>query len=341
MSVPVIAFFNSKSPEKISLVCHVACMLAEQGYRVVAADLDPHSDLTIQFLDEERLEELWSDSSSASTIYSAVHSASHGRGAIGDLVLERISDRLALVPGNISFGEFEGALSQAWAECLAGNEQAFRLLSSLWKVIRHAATLHCADVVLVDIAPNLGAINRAVLVASDFVVIPVVADMFSVQGLRSLGGAIRSWRSGWRERSAKASDSSHPLPKGKMRPMGYVVSPGHPYRYRPNRAYATWLDRLPTAYRKFVLGSDESLSVPAADDPHCIGVLRHYRSLVPMAEEARRPMFSLKAADGAMGALMHVVQDAYADFKKLSLEIAERAHVQHGQAGKATASRKS
>jgi cellulose biosynthesis protein BcsQ len=37
-----------------------------------------------------------------------------------------------------------------------------------------------ADLVLVDVGSNLGAINRAALIASDHVVIPLAPDLFSV-----------------------------------------------------------------------------------------------------------------------------------------------------------------
>ena len=263
MSVPVIAFFNNKGGVgKTSLVYHVSCMLAEQGYRVVAADLDPQANLTTRFLDEQRVDELCSNASEGQTIHSAVQPLIQGLGEISGPVLERISERLTLIPGDISFSEIEDDLSQAWRECLTGTEPAYRLVSSLWKVIRLATDLRDADLALIDLAPNLGAINRTALIASDFIVIPVVADMFSVQGLRSLGSSIRSWRTDWQQCLARASNSLHPLPKGEMRPIGYVISHNQLFRNQPSRAHATWLNRLPGAYRTFVLGTDESSSPP-------------------------------------------------------------------------------
>ena len=37
-------------------------------------------------------------------------------------------------------------------------------------------------------------------------------------------------------------------------------------------------------------------------------MLKHYRSLMPMAIEARKPIFHLKSADGALGAHIYAVQ---------------------------------
>jgi chromosome partitioning protein len=47
-------------------------------------------------------------------------------------------------------------------------------------------------------------------------------------------------------------------------------------------------------------------------------MLKHYRSLMPMAMEANKPIFKLKPADGAIGAHMEGVRSAYEDFKTLA-----------------------
>jgi hypothetical protein len=48
---------------------------------------------------------------------------------------------------------------------------------------------------------------------------------------------------------------------------------------------------------------------------------------MPLAQEARKPMFKLKAADGAIGGHTQVVQDCYRDFRNLALEVARRCGV--------------
>ncbi len=46
-----------------------------------------------------------------------------------------------------------------------------------------------------------------------------------------------------------------------------------------------------------------------------------------MAHEARKPMFHLKAADGALGGHIYAVQDCYRDFERLAKAIAEKCGV--------------
>ena len=53
-------------------------------------------------------------------------------------------------------------------------------------------------------------------------------------------------------------------------------------------------------------------------DRNCIAKLKDYRSLMPLAQEARKPMFCLKPADGALGAHTYAVTEAYKDFKNVA-----------------------
>jgi hypothetical protein len=97
---------------------------------------------------------------------------------------------------------------------------------------------------------------------------------------------------------------------------------------RPVKAYEKWIARIPEIYRVEVLregGAATSLRV--ADDPNCLGLLKHYRSLMPMAQEANKPMFFLKPADGAIGAHQDAVKEVYRDFAALAEAVAQRTGV--------------
>ena len=61
-----------------------------------------------------------------------------------------------------------------------------------------------------------------------------------------------------------------------------------------------------------------------AVDQNRLAQLKDYRSLMPMAQEARKPMFLLKPADGAIGGHQAAVQECYRDFGALAKIIEER-----------------
>ena len=112
-----------------------------------------------------------------------------------------------------------------------------------------------------------------------------------------------------------------------MQPVGYIVMQHGILDSRPVKAYKRWMDRIPGVYREAVLDETTSTSNSVAEDPYCLALLKHYRSLMPMAMEARKPIFFLKSADGAIGAHIEAVRSCYVDFEKLASKIAANAGV--------------
>jgi cellulose biosynthesis protein BcsQ len=206
-----------------------------------------------------------------------------------------------------------------------------RILSSFWQVMQMAAEKVQADILLVDIGPNLGAINRSVLVATDYVAIPLGADLFSLQGLSNLGPTLRSWKSLWKKRldnwdenSEKRQYPNFQLPAGRMQPIGYLCQQHSVRLDRPVKAYDKWVQRIPSVYREAVLNETPVPNLKQDQDPHCLATIKHYRSLIPMAQEHRKPIFSLSSADGAIGSHANAVTDARKDFRLLAQKIAAK-----------------
>jgi hypothetical protein len=109
--------------------------------------------------------------------------------------------------------------------------------------------------------------------------------------------------------------------------VGYVILQHAVRLDRPVQAYDRWVARIPEVYRSHVLHKSEEREIAIAKDPYCLALLKHYRSLMPLAQEARKPIFHLKPADGAMGAHVQAVQSAYHDFTVLARAIAQRTGV--------------
>lgn len=334
-----IAFFNNKGGVgKTSLVYHLTWMLSELGRRVVAVDLDPQANLTAMFLDEERLEHLWPEQGPRRSIAGALAPILRGTGDIDAPHIEEIEDHIGLLVGDLGLSRFEDKLSDSWPRLHNRDEPSFRAMSAFSRLIDAATERHDAEIVLIDVGPNLGAINRAALIASEHVVVPLAPDLFSLQGLRNLGPTLREWRQTWK----RALDNYAPpapllLPSGRMSPLGYVVMQHAVRLDRPVIWYGKWMARIPGTYREAVLAEVSPSAPDVGHDPHCLARLKHYRSLMPMAMEARRPMFLLKPADGAIGAHQDGVRECYKDFTALAERIVAAASSATAAAGAARA----
>ena len=253
----------------------------------------------------------------------------YGYGILDLLDPHAINGDVALVAGDLALARFEERLAETWPRCLDDNPSsaadAFRVTTAFHRIIGRAASAQSATVAVLDVGPSLGALNRAAIVAADYLVVPLAADLFSLRGLRNLGPTLAEWRTGWEERRKRPRvPGGLDMPAGAMKPLGYVVLQ-HAARKaaEPARAYARWIDRFPQAFHASVLGD----AAPVGDDPFRIALLRHFRSLLPMALEARKPIFDLTAADGAIGSHAATVRHAREIFENLAKTIGTRAGV--------------
>lgn len=332
-----IAFFNNKGGVgKTTLVYHVAHMLSRLGYPTLAVNLDPQANLTSAFFDESTLEKLWDKDET--TILACVNPILEGvgdikppypfpiRGIQPQLPL-LTGESLSLIAGDLGLSRFEDKLSDSWSRGYGKDPAALRATSAFYRIMQAAGKEVGAVVALIDVGPNLGAINRSALLAADNLVIPLAADLFSLQGLKNLGPTIREWRQQWKQIQGLVA-VNFDLPGGLMAPAGYVVLQHAVRLDRPVRAYAKWLDRIPTVYREAVLGEETPAPLGRGDDPHCLATLRNYRSLMPMSQDARKPMFDLTYADGAIGSHAQLVQTCADEFKNLAKVIAKAASLE-------------
>jgi len=181
--VKTIALFNNKGGVgKTSLVYHLAWMYADLGLAVIAADLDPQANLSSMFLDEDRVEALWSDGNHAQMVYGAVQPLLEGTGDVATPHVERVAENLGLLVGDLTLSASEDELSSQWPACLDRQPRAFRVLSAFWRVIEQAARAQNAALVLIDMGPNLGAINRGAMISAEHVVIPLAPDLLLAAG---------------------------------------------------------------------------------------------------------------------------------------------------------------
>ena len=324
-----IAFFNNKGGVgTTTLVYQLASMFADLGVRVVAVDLDPQASLTAMSLPIDTLAAIESDEQSS--IYDVIAPVISADPPILPEIYE-VAPGFGLLPGDLDLSIVEDALSTAWAETRNDSPlvrgRGMRSTTALAQAVRDAGTIYDADLALIDVGPNVGAINRAAILGADFVVVPVAPDIFSFQGLVNGGRALRDWRDGWASRSIDTPAPAGVWPTGLMTPLGYVISRFTFYNGDKARHPRGWINRVPAMFSEFVLGSEPSPALTVEDDAACLAWLKDYHALMAMAHDSRKPIFRLKPADGAIGGHQQAVLAAYKDYAALARTIATRVGV--------------
>lgn len=332
-----IAFFNNKGGVgKTTLVYHLAHMLTILGKKVLVADIDPQSNLTAMLLGHDKLETIWGKQN-RQTIFGGVQPLIRGTSDINNdvgLPVDEFNDdsenNFYLLAGDLKLSDFEDTLSETWPKCLEGDERAFRIQTAFARLLKgiEKQSEYGIDYALVDIGPNLGAINRAALIACDYVITPLSPDLFSWQGMLNFGSRLKQWRKRWEERRDKLpddlkNDTDFYLPTGQMQPLGYIVMRYNIRRDRPTQSFERWIKKMPQAFCS-LLDPIPNPPPDADNDPHKIATIKDYFSLMPMAQEKQKPMFSLKNADGIVGSHQQAVQSCYQDFQALSANIIRR-----------------
>ena len=324
-----LLFNNKGGAGKTTLVFNLAHMLARQGRRVVVIDYDPQCNITAIFLEDEELAEIWdAPAAQGRTVFACLDPVRIGNGDMRSPRLHQADDNLWLLPGNMELSRFEQTLAEEWPKKFAvDNERALNVTAALDQLSNLAAAEANADFVLFDVGPSLGALNRSALLSSDAVIMPIAPDLFSVRGLRNVGPAFRDWRKEWRQTcdSHMKGRVQAGWPRHGFQPIGYIVQQHIARADRPVKAYRDWLKTIPGEYHEAILSEKRIESELAYEqDRECLGMLRHFASLAPYAQMARKPMFDLKTADGVGGGQLLAVSKSHEEFRKLADRIVER-----------------
>jgi cellulose biosynthesis protein BcsQ len=324
----IIAFFNNKGGVgKTSLCYHIAWMFSELGHKTLTVDLDPQSNFSSMCIDEDAFYDLLIENK---TIVNALKPLTKGIGDVQKPHIECINENLYTILGDLELSSYEDTLSFNWLRCLDRDEAAFRFVSAFYRIIKKAGNSINAEYCFIDLGSNLGALNRMSLISADHIIIPLTADLFSLQGMKNLGKSLLNWQNEWKDRLSRTPPNlDFELPEGKMNILGYIVSQHGAKENRPVKAYNNWANQIPNVYRNAILTSkNEEIPINPKDDPYCIGFLKHFRSIMPMAMAAHKPMFLLKPADGAIGAHYQAVQVIYSEYKIIAEGIIDRIEAQ-------------
>lgn len=312
--MPAIAFFNNKGGVgKTTFACNMAAYFSHNhGERVLLVDADPQCNATQLTLSEEQWEDLYGnrDDAEARTLLKAFRQIRAGDSTLEtDLAFQR-SDRFKIdvLAGHPSVSTIEDVLSSSWIEYLGGTLGGAR--RSIWASTLVQRLTADYDKVFFDCGPSLGALNRSVLIGSDYFLTPMAADMFSLYALDNIGEWMARWldqySSGYQRTLANAGNSEIERYQVKAMPpvakgyVGYSIqqyvarsSGGH---LRAVKAYDRYKTEIPE--RSQVLQAYRAETVSNLD----LGVVPNMFSMVPTAQNAHAPIFDLKQSDGLRGA---------------------------------------
>ena len=242
-----IALFNHKGGVgKTTLTVNIAAALGSMGKRVLLVDADPQCNLTSYLVAEDVLD-TWldeSDTSEGMTLWTALRPIVQ---ATGDLYqIEPVEPgirKVLLLPGDIRLSDFEQELTQMWSDCFQRKLRGLRGTSALSQLVNLISADHKIDYVFYDCGPNVGPLNRVILLDCNFFIVPAACDLFSIRALKTLGQTLATWVSDWRMIDRLAPDGIYLL-RGDPRFLGYIPQHFRIYRGQVASGYSKYMSQI-------------------------------------------------------------------------------------------------
>jgi cellulose biosynthesis protein BcsQ len=308
--VSQIALFNHKGGvSKTTTTFNLGWMLASKGKKVIIVDCDPQCNLTgmvLGFKKEDEFKSIYKGKG-IRNIRDGLAPAFESRPtAIEPVICENIKGQpnMLLLPGHIGLAEYEVTLGIA--QELSGS---LVTLQNLPGSIRHlldiTAMKYSADIVLVDMSPSLGPINQNLLMTSDFFIVPMAPDYFSVMAAESLSTILPKWAN-WSKQAKTISilqKATYPFPDKNPKFLGTVIQK---YRLRegktPSAAFQKWIDEIEQAVisKLIPMLKNNGMLLPAAtykiagtkpNKP--IIQMSDFNSLIALSQKHKSPIFAL------------------------------------------------
>lgn len=290
-----IALYNHKGGVgKTTLTANIAVSLASMGKKVLLVDSDPQCNLTSYFIEDKVVDKLLdnSDDTNGRTIWSALRPVVDAEGDYKTIKpYETLIDGLYILPGDIRLAEFESELNIFWEQCFQRKIKGYKGTNSLSSLINDLSKLYKIDYIFYDTGPNIGPLNRAILLDCDFFIIPAACDLFSIRALSSLGETLTKWINEWEIIKTLAPTKSYLMP-GKPKFLGYIPQRFKIYAGRITQTSSLYVSLIEKAIQDKVLKALHKINTslaPISVSGTKLGTVKDFSTLVQYAQSKGVP----------------------------------------------------
>lgn len=320
-----LAVFNHKGGVgKTTITVNLASALSQLGKTVLLVDSDPQCNLTSYLFEDSVVDDLLdnSDKENGETIWSSVKPIVEGSGPIKIIdCYETTTTNCFVIPGDLRLSEYEIELAGMWGDCVQAKPRGFNGTTGLSRLINEIATSIRADYVFYDTGPNVGPLNRAILLDCDFYIVPAACDVFSIRALKTLGKSMTEWITRWKNISTGAPIDAPSL-LGDPKLLGFVTQGFQVYNGGMARASAKYQAKFERRIKPDLINPlrriDDNYAPPTASSSR-LGEIKNFSTLVQMGQEQGVPLWEV------YGGPPYQLQEAKQAFTDLANKVIERA----------------
>lgn len=322
-----VAMFNNKGGVgKTTLTCNLASFIAMNfNKKVLVVDCDPQCNSTQLIMGVENSAELYLDPNpTISTIKDVLQPIEDGDSTINtQLTFLKSSDNrfgVDLLPGHPYFAIIEDRLGVAWGQLRGRDRQGFRQTN--WNTLLCNYLEDKYDLVMFDLGPSLGSINRSVLMGCQHFLTPLGSDVFSIIGVKNISSWLNNWiddyNHSWSaltpEERSVLQDRFSVLPEPRIKKgfIGYTVqlyiTKSYGQERRATKAYEAIIGDVDNEIRTSLIDFYSDSLIASPQDSK-LGDIQHLYSLVPLAQKQSVPIHALTSTDGLVGSQFSAVRE--------------------------------
>lgn len=318
-----IAIFNNKGGVgKTTLLCNLAAYLSiKKNKRVLVVDADPQCNATIYVTPNEQLEEYYTNSKNQ-TIFDVIKPLQKGNDYLAKEkfpILKGYNFNFDVVLGDPKMAILEDFLSKDWIDGKNGEPRGLKTTLVFYDFLKKLEDQY--DYVFFDVGPSLGAINRCVLLACDFFLMPMSSDIFSLKVVDNISDSLTEWKKlinkGLEEYASSDGDGAYKIGEKEVAInlsfLGYIyqqyTAKTKNGEKRPVNAYENIIKKMNTTISKKLKSFFDG---KLTDANLKLGEIPTLNSLIPLSQVAHKPIFELSGRDGVVGAHFSKVRE-YAD----------------------------
>lgn len=299
-----LTFFNNKGGVgKTTLAYNCAVEFANKGYKTVLIDLDPQCNLTRLALGDEYYQNtLFSHQSK--TIFDILRGVVRG-GADIDMSAEfeqvkQGGGNLFLLRGDIKLSDYESLLASAYGQATSGEQIGYYNTSAIHRFLNAKGLDDQVDIFVIDTSPTLGFLNRIILLGTDYFVVPMNPDVFSLQGIEHLGTNLEAWKKNWKDTGRVLSKSngieSQYVLDGEGIFIGYVLNSYNVYGEQPIKDHRKWIEQIPQKVRENLSEKHSKNGLVQATYENPLHIIQDYGRIPSICQETGDAIFSIDPA---------------------------------------------
>jgi len=313
-----LSIFNNKGGVgKTTYMYHIAHLLARRGRKVLMVDCDSQCNLTSYSITLEQTETSWAEE--GNSIFKIIEPVYEGIGDFNQIMPLELENNLYLTPGDLNLSLFEDRLGDTWNSAKGGSRPDLRIQTVIYRYISWCIDQLDLDLVLIDLGPNLGALNRSVLGGSDYFIIPIAADLFSLRGTDNLGNKLVIWADEWQQIRESNESSGIRIPEGTPNFLGYVVQQ-HNIRNNAEgmtRGWQIFGNQINTVVTANIVNRLHPINQVVVRDDYNLGQIPNLHSLIPYSLNALKPVFDCTHREGLNGAHITTAKESVNYFTEI------------------------